>query len=76
MAATKLIGVTVLVDDAHRDDLPGMAGTLMAKGFRLQQTLPAVGILTGSVPGAGTAALFSVPGVTSVEPERTDYRTQ
>ena len=76
MAKQKSVKVTVLVDDTHKDNLAGVAKGLKAKGFVLGESLEAIGALTGSVPAAALPALSAVPGVSAVEEERTDYRTQ
>lgn len=76
MPREKLITVTVLVDDAHKENLPGLASALKDKGFVVKESLEAVGVLIGTVPAASMAALSAVPGVSAVEQERTDYQTQ
>ena len=42
----------------------------------LAESLGEVGVLTGSMPAAGIAALSAVAGVSAIEENRTDYRTQ
>jgi hypothetical protein len=76
MAGKKSVNVTVLVDEAHKGNLEAVADGLKDKGFVLKEALGAVGVLVGSVPAAGLAALSRVPGVSAVEQERADYRTQ
>ena len=76
MPREKLITVTVLVDDAHKDDLSGLVAALKDKGFVLRDSLEAVGVLIGTVPATSMGGLSSVPGVPAVEQERTDYHTQ
>jgi hypothetical protein len=76
MAKQKPITVTVLVDDSHKDNLTGVAKDLKDKGFVLKKSLKEIGVLTGTVPPAALATLSSVRGVSAVEEERTDYRTQ
>jgi hypothetical protein len=76
MAKKKSINVTVLVNETHKDNLADLAKDLKGKGFVLKESLEAVGVLTGSVPAASVAALSAVPGVSAVEEEQTDYRTQ
>ena len=70
------ITVTVLVDDSHKDQLAAVANDLKDNGFELMESLDAIGVLTGSVPANLFAKLANVPGVCSVEEERTDYRAQ
>lgn len=76
MSKKKSINVTVLVDEAHRENMTDLAKRLKDKGFVLREPLDAIGVLTGSVPAASLAALSKVTGVSAVEEERTDYRTQ
>jgi hypothetical protein len=76
MSKKKSINVSVLADEAHKDNLAGLANDLKDKGFVLKKSHSAIGVLTGSVPATSLAALSKVPGVSSVEEERTDYRTQ
>lgn len=76
MPREKLITVTVLVDDAHKDNLSGLASALKEKGFVVKESLEAVGVLIGTVPATSMAGLSAVPGVSAVEQERTDYHTQ
>lgn len=76
MAKDQPIHITVLADDAHKDNLMGLAETLKHKGFVLKQSLDALGVLTGSVDPTKLEGLSAVPGVSAVEEERTDYHTQ
>jgi hypothetical protein len=74
--AKQKVGVTVLVADSHKDDMTKVATALKHKGFVLKETMEAIGVLTGSVAADAVAELSSVPGVSSVEKERSDYHTQ
>jgi hypothetical protein len=76
MPEKKSINVTVLVDEGHKENLAGLAKDLKDKGFVLKESLEAIGVLTGSVAATALASLSSVPGVSAIEEERTDYRTQ
>ena len=76
LAKKKTINVTVLVDEAHKDNLSGLANDLKDKGFVLKESLDAVGVLTGCIAATALEGLSTVPGVSGVEVERTDYRTQ
>jgi hypothetical protein len=53
-----------------------VAKDLKDKGFVLNELLGEIGVITGSAPAAALAKLSTVPGVSAVEQERTDYRTQ
>ena len=76
MAKAKSINVNILVDEAHKDDLQKVASALQKKGFSLKKSMDEIGVLAGSVPDTKLAALSKVAGVSAVEEERTDYRTQ
>ncbi|MFN6105305.1 MAG: hypothetical protein ACK5EA_12795 [Planctomycetaceae bacterium] len=76
MAKKKSINVTILVAETHHHDLDGLKNLLKNQGFVLKQSLDAVGVLTGSVAPSALSALSSIPGVSAVEEERTDYHTQ
>jgi hypothetical protein len=70
------IDVTILVDEAHKKHLAKLAKELAGKGFVLKETLSEIGVLVGSVPSTAYAAVSKTPGVSSIEKNRTDYRTQ
>jgi hypothetical protein len=72
----KKVDVTVMVNDDHKDKLAEVARALKVKGFVLAESLGAIGALTGSVPANALSDLSAVPGVSAVEENRTDYRTQ
>ena len=70
------VNVTVLVDQSHQENPAGIENDLKAKGFVLKETLGAIGALSGSVPVNSLAALSTVPGVSAVEEERSDYHAE
>lgn len=70
------INVSVMVDDAHRENLSGVAKALEKEGFVLTASLDEIGVLSGSVEKAALPRLSAVEGVTAIEQERGDYRTQ
>jgi len=72
----KMIDVTVMVDDEHKDSVAKVARDLKGKGFVLHESLDAIGVLTGSAPATSIPALTGVAGVSAVEENRTDYRAQ
>ena len=72
----KTINVTVLVDEKHRTDLAKVAKELKKHGFRLAVSNDEIGVLSGSVDETAKARLEGVQGVSAVEEERDDYRTQ
>lgn len=76
MAKKKSIKVSVLISEEHKGNLTEVASGLKDKGFVVKESLGAIGVLTGTVPATALASLAAVPGVLSVEEERTDYHTQ
>lgn len=65
--------VTVSVDDEHVGRIDDVARWLEAAGMQVEQVLPAIGMITGAVPGEQRTQVASVAGVAAVEPQRT-YR--
>jgi hypothetical protein len=63
--------ITVTVGDDHADDVRGVAEQLKGAGMNVDEVLDAVGVITGSVPAGGRAALERLPGVAAVEAEQT-----
>jgi hypothetical protein len=76
MTKKERIDVTVLVAETHWENMAEVARTLKGKGFVLKESLAEIGVLTGSVPATSLNTLATVPGVTTVEEQRTDYRPQ
>ena len=76
MGKKKMVQITVLINDEHKAKVGQVTVALKKKGFVLAESLGEVGVLTGSVPAAGIAALSAVAGVSAIEENRTDYRTQ
>lgn len=65
--------ITVSVDDEHLAEIDAVAARLQEAGMQVEQVLPGIGVITGTVPGAQRTALATVAGVAGVEPQRT-YR--
>lgn len=76
MSRKRIVDVTVMVDDDHKGSLAKVARDLKDKGFVLTESLGEIGVLTGGVPANALTDLSAVPGVSAVEENRTDYRTQ
>lgn len=64
------IEILVSVDDAHADRLAEVAEGLRHAGMRVEQTLEALGTLTGYCDPASLDDLRRVDGVVSVEASR------
>lgn len=65
--------VTVTVDDTHLRSIGTVARSLAASGMRVDKVLATVGVITGSVESGAESTLTEVPGVASVDPDRS-YR--
>lgn len=76
MTSEKTVGLCVMVDEAHRGKMADVARDLKKKGFVVDQELTEIGVFTGRAPNAALKSLSSVPGVSAVEENREDYRTQ
>jgi len=76
MNSKESVKVTVVVDDAHKDSLGKVTQALQKKGFVLERSLGEIGVLSGTVAKAAVSGLSTVKGVSTVEQDRDDYRTQ
>ncbi len=74
MASEEMVTVTVLVDDAYKEELSEFAEGLKGRGFVLKQSLESIGVLIGTVAPGEIAGLRAHRGVLAVEEERTDYQ--
>ena len=61
--------VTVTVADDGRDRFDDVVGRLQAEGMEVEQALGSLGIVVGSVPEGGRAAISALPDVAAVEGE-------
>lgn len=61
--------VTVTVAEAGLDRFDSVVGRLEAEGMEVEQALGALGIVVGSVPEGGRAAISALPDVAAVEGE-------
>jgi hypothetical protein len=65
--------VTVTVRDDQVSHIDELAERLRVAGMQVDQVLPAVGVITGSVARSGRPSIEQVPGVAAVEDE-TSFR--
>ena len=59
--------LTVAVDDDHLETIADVATALAGKGMVVDEVLPSVGVILGSVADVDPAELAAVEGVASVE---------
>jgi hypothetical protein len=76
MPAEQSVNVSVQIDQSQSNNVARVVRALKHKGFVLREALDAIGVITGSAPVEAISALASIPGVSAVEQERNDYRTQ
>lgn len=61
--------VTVTVTEGQQPNINELADRLRAAGMQVDQVLPAVGVITGSVPSAQRSLIEQQAGVAAVEDE-------
>jgi hypothetical protein len=64
------IRVSVSVSDAHLGDLSRITKAAKKAGMKVEQTLGALGLFTGSIDPRKRKQLQAIEGVASVEEER------
>lgn len=64
------VRLSVSVSDSHMDRLADVAEAAARAGMDVEQRLPQVGVLTGTIDEDRLQALQGVPGVQHVEEER------
>jgi len=67
------VKVSVSVDDAHINQILKVAEDLQLVGMDIEQTLPSVGIISGSIASDQVNRLYQIEGVQHIEPEQ-DYQ--
>lgn len=65
------IPVIVAVDEDHLSDLVAVLDALRDAGLRVGEVLAVAGVVTGTADSDRLSSLSAVPGVVSVEAERT-----
>ena len=64
------VKVSVSVDDAHVNQILKVAEGLQSVGMDVEQTLPNVGIISGSIASDQVNRLYQIEGVQHIEPEQ------
>ena len=65
-AVMAIIAVSIVVDDAHRNQLDDVSQRLTTAGMKVEQKLQSLGTLTGSVDEQSIDHLSSIAGVKAV----------
>lgn len=76
MVDSRLVNVTVLVEENRWNRISEVVAALEQQGFVLRETLDSIGVLLGTVVASRLSDLAKTPGVVSAELERSDYHTQ
>jgi hypothetical protein len=76
MVDSRLVNVSVLVEENRWNKISEVVSDLEQRGFVLRETLDSIGVLMGTVAAGRLADLATTPGVVSAEIERSDYHTQ
>ncbi|MFB2877069.1 hypothetical protein [Floridanema aerugineum] len=64
------IKVSISVDDAHVDRISEVAQDLQSAGLEVEQVLPTVGMISGSIDSTQVNRLSQIEGVQYIEPEQ------
>ena len=63
------VKISVCVDDAHLSQIEKISQQLKSSGMNIEQTLPNIGILSGSIQADRLNSLYQIEGVQNVEPQ-------
>lgn len=61
------ISVSIAVDDAYADQILTVVERLQAMGMEVEQTLPNIGVISGSIDADRVNRLYQVAGVQHIE---------
>lgn len=64
------VKVSVSVDDDHINQIQEVSRGLQSMGMDVEQTLPSVGVISGSISSDQVNRLYQIEGVQHIEPER------
>lgn len=64
------VKISISVDDAHLDQILEICERLQSCGLEVEQTLPTLGIISGSIDSEQVDRLHQVEGVQHVEAEQ------
>jgi hypothetical protein len=65
------VNISVSVDDEYTDKILEVVADLLAVGMNIENIMPILGVITGSVESTQMDALSQVKGVNAVEVSRT-----
>jgi hypothetical protein len=64
------VPVSVSVDDAHLAQIEQIAQQLSSSGMDVQQTLPSIGVISGSIETDQLNHLYQIEGVQNIESQQ------
>lgn len=64
------VKVSISVDDAHIDQILEICEQLQSHGLEVEQTLPTLGVISGSIESDQVNRLHQVEGVQHIEAEQ------
>ncbi|MGB6295813.1 MAG: ketohydroxyglutarate aldolase [Rivularia sp. (in: cyanobacteria)] len=67
----KIVNISVSVDDEYLEKILDVVANLKASGMNVENIMPIIGVITGSVESTQIDALSQVEGVSAVEVSRT-----
>jgi hypothetical protein len=65
------IKISISVDDAHLSEMEKISQNLRSSGVNVEQTLPSIGIINGSIDPDLVNSLYQIEGVQQVEQQGT-----
>jgi hypothetical protein len=64
------VQISISIDDAHISQIPKIVKDLESLGMNVGQTLPGIGIISGSVSSEQLNSLKEIEGVQQIESEQ------
>jgi hypothetical protein len=64
------IKVSISVDDTHIAEILDVAQRLQSAGMEVEQTLPSIGVISGSIDSDQVDFLYRIAGVQHIESDR------
>lgn len=65
-----IVNVTISIDDAHLEQLSEITQRLQSAGMDVEQTLPTIGVISGSIDSEQVNRLYQIEGVQNIEPQQ------
>jgi hypothetical protein len=62
--------ISISLDDTHLEQISEIAKSLQSAGMNVEQTLPTVGVISGSIDSEQINRLYQIEGVQHIEPQQ------